>query len=270
MLRKEKAMERRHEERVGKMEKGRDPGVERWVSRQVAAESYWFHKIRLFDDLVTPGWSDPEKEKLPYFGMPKKLSGLRVLDIGCAEGYFSFLAEKRGALEVVAIDSFPDSIRRFNICRAALDSKATAYLSSVYDLSPRTFGTFDLVLFYGVLYHLRNPLLALERILDVCTGTLLLQTAVYEVPGFSEQPLAKFYPGGMQSGPVSEKGEHECFDPTVFWMPNRTCVKSMVHSVGFRKIELVSDDPKVSIVLRAKGRSTERGKAPDQSKAPWS
>ena len=96
-----------------------------WVRQQVDKEDYWFQKIRLFDDLTTPGWSDPEKEKEPFFGLPQSLDGLRVLDIGCAEGYFSFLAESRGAREVVSIDSFPDSVRRFGLCRAARGSKAS-------------------------------------------------------------------------------------------------------------------------------------------------
>lgn len=123
-----------------------------WVQSQVAKESYWFHRIELFRDLATPGWSDPRTDKLPYFGLPQDLTGQRVLDIGCAEGFFSFEAERRGAKEVVAIDSFPDSVRRFNICRNALGSKTTAFLCNVYDLNPRGFGTFDIVFFFGVLY----------------------------------------------------------------------------------------------------------------------
>jgi len=126
---------------------GSELTFKQWIRDQVEAEKYWFQKIPLFDDLVTPGWSDPSTEKEPYFAVPDDLSGMRVLDIGCAEGYFSFLAEKNGAAEVVAIDSFPDSVRRFNMCRDALGSKATAYLCNVYDLSPKTFGTFDVVLF---------------------------------------------------------------------------------------------------------------------------
>ena len=190
---------------------------------------------------------------------------MRVLDIGCAEGFFSFEAERRGAKEVIAIDSFPDSVRRFNICRSALGSKATAFLCSVYDLNPRAFGTFDMVLFYGVLYHLRNPILALERILSVSTGTMLLQTADYEVPGATEIPLAKFHPFGLQSGPP----ENPLCDPTVFWLPNAECVRAMVTHAGFQDIETISTDPQISIVVRARSPIQTRGEAPDQTKAPW-
>jgi 2-polyprenyl-3-methyl-5-hydroxy-6-metoxy-1,4-benzoquinol methylase len=151
-----------------------------WLKAQVEAEKYWFHRMELAPDLVTPGWSDPKTEKLPFFGLPEDMRGMRVLDIGCAEGFFSFEAERRGAKEVIGIDSFPDSVRRFNICRNAYQSKATAFLCNVYDLNVRAFGTFDMVFFFGVLYHLRNPILALEKIFGVCTGTLL--TLSIEVP----------------------------------------------------------------------------------------
>src|SRR5262249_25083187 len=130
-----------------------------WLRVQVERETYWFHRMELAPNLVTPGWSDPKKEKMPHFGLPEDMNGMRVLDVGCADGFFSFEAERRGEREVIAIDPFPDSIRRFNICRAALDSRATAFLTNVYDLSARAFGTFDLVMFFGVLYHLRHPIL---------------------------------------------------------------------------------------------------------------
>ncbi|RLE28077.1 MAG: hypothetical protein DRJ65_00800 [Acidobacteria bacterium] len=247
-----------------------DLTFKQWIKNQVEGEKYWFQKIPLPNGLITPGWSDPATEKEPYFAVPDDLTGMRVLDIGCAEGYFSFLAERNGADEVVAIDSFPDSVRRFNMCRDALGSKATAYLCNVYDLSPKTFGTFDLVLFYGVLYHLRHPLLALEKILSVCTGTMLMQTAIHEDPALVDASMAKFYPRGHQSGPTEEKENDDFFDPTIFWLPNRTCVRELVDSAGFENIELVTDDPSIPFVIRAKSPSIAKGEEPDQMKAPWS
>jgi tRNA (mo5U34)-methyltransferase len=236
-----------------------------WVKSQVEAESYWFHRIELFPGLITPGWSDPRVEKVPYFGLPADLSGMRVLDIGCAEGFFSFEAERRGASEVVAIDSMPDSVRRFNICRAALGSKATAFLCNVYELNPRAFGTFDIVFFFGVLYHLRNPILALERIFSVCTGTLLLQTASMEIASYSDVPLARFYPAGMPSGPP----ENPMYDWTVLWMPNAACTRALAEHSGFQDIDVLSVD-KVGVVLRAQAPTRAPGQPPDQRKAPWS
>jgi len=235
-----------------------------WVREQMAAEPYFFQKIALGPDIVTPGWSDPAKEKLPYYALPRDLTGARVLDIGCAEGFFSFEAERRGAREVVAIDSFPDSIRRFNLCRAALGSRATAYLANVYELSPRTFGTFDVVLFYGVLYHLRHPHLALEKILSVCTGTLLFQTLVRNPPGLQNMPMGEFHPHGLLSGK-----EQDQWDPTVFWVLNRAGCVAMVEAVGFKDVEVMSPDPQ-PFVLRAQSPSKARGLPPDQTLSPWS
>jgi tRNA (mo5U34)-methyltransferase len=240
--------------------------VREWLKGQIAGEGYWFHRIDLAPDLTTPGWSDPRVDKLPHFGVPEDMTGLRVLDIGCSEGFFSFEAERRGAREVVAIDSSPDSIRRFNLCRAALGSTVTALLCNVYDLDPSTFGTFDVVMFYGVLYHLRNPILALQRIVKVCTGTMLLQTATYEVAGATEVPLAKFHPFGLESGPP----EAPRWDPTVFWMPNSACVRAMIAHAGFDQIETISTNPTISIVVRARSPIQAPGQAPDHSKAPWS
>lgn len=235
-----------------------------WVREQVRAEPYFFQKIALGPDLVTPGWSDPAKEKLPYYGLPGDLTGARVLDIGCAEGFFAFEAERRGAREVVAIDSFPDSIRRFNLCRAALGSRATAYLANVYELSPRTFGTFDLVLFYGVLYHLRHPHLALEKIRSVCTGTLLFQTLVRNPPALQHLPMGEFHPHGLLSGK-----EQDQWDPTVFWVLNSAGCVAMLEAVGFKDVEVVSPDPQ-PFVLRAKSPLKACGLPPDQTLSPWS
>jgi 2-polyprenyl-3-methyl-5-hydroxy-6-metoxy-1,4-benzoquinol methylase len=233
-----------------------------WVREQIAAEPYFFQKIELAPGIVTPGWSDPLVDKQPYFGLPERLDGLRVLDIGCAEGYFSFEAERRGAREVVAIDSFPESVRRFNLCRAALGSQANAYLANVYELSPRTFGTFDLVLFYGVFYHLRHPHLALEKILSVCTGTVLFQTYTLENEGVAQLPMGQFHPHGFMSGK-----DRELWDPTVFWFFNPAACLGLLEAAGFVEAEQVTRSP---FVARARSPVQAPGLAPDQTTSPWS
>ena len=240
-----------------------DLSTRQYIEHQVNAEPYWFQKYEIIPGLVSPGWSEPETEKLPFYGLPDDLSGMRVLDIGCAEGYFSFEAEKRGAREVVAIDSFPDSVRRFNIVKAARQSNATAYLCNVYELDAKKFGTFDLVLFYGVFYHLKHPQLALERIAEVCTGRLLFQTHIYEEPGLKGTPWAKYHPFGIMSGKNQEN-----FDPTVFWLFNSACCVAMLEHVGFRKVETMSDDPQ-PFVLSAEATRVERGYPVNQAIAPW-
>ena len=235
-----------------------------WLRAQVEAEPYWFLQVDLGDGLVTPGWSNPTTQKLPYFGLPEDMSGMRVLDIGCNEGFFSFEAERRGAAEVIGIDSWADSVRRFNLCRIAMASKATAYLTNVYDITPRTFGTFDLVMFFGVLYHLKHPLLALERIFAVASGTLLMQAASFEDAALGDASVAKFHPFGIQSGPA----ENPVWDPTVFWVPNSACIRDMLLHVGFVNVELLNEN--AGAVFRAEVPTRKKGVAPDPSKAPWS
>jgi tRNA (mo5U34)-methyltransferase len=234
-----------------------------WIKHQVESERYWFQKIELFPGFSSPGWDDPAESKLPYYGLPDDLTGMRVLDIGCAEGFFSFEAERRGAREVIGIDSFTDSVRRFNIVKEARQSSATAFLMNVYDLEPRRLGTFDLVLFYGVFYHLKHPQLALERIRSVCTGTLLFQTNAYEDPAVADTPCARFYPHGMPSG---REGEH--FDPTVFWLFNAACCVAMLDHLGFTDLEILSRNPH-PFVMRARTPEAEPGTPPDQTQSPW-
>jgi tRNA (mo5U34)-methyltransferase len=235
-----------------------------WLRSKVDDEPYWFHRIELGPDLVTPGWSDPQVDKVPFYGVPEDMTGMRVLDVGCAEGFFSFEAERRGAREVIAIDSFPDSVRRFNICRDALDSQATAFLTNVYDLSPRTFGTFDLVMFFGVLYHLRHPILAIEKIFGVASGTVLLQTASFEDPALGTDAAAKFHPFGIESGPPEKRQ----FDPTVFWIPNAACVRDMLLHVGFIHLKGTTCPPGAVFSAEVPERAT--GTPPDDMKAPYS
>jgi 2-polyprenyl-3-methyl-5-hydroxy-6-metoxy-1,4-benzoquinol methylase len=238
--------------------------VEEWIRQQVQAEPYWFQKVEVLPGFFTSGWSDPSVEKLPYYGLPEDLTGMRVLDIGCAEGFFSFEAERRGAREVIGIDSFPDSIRRFNIVKSARQSNATAYLMNVYDLEPKRLGTFDLVLFYGVFYHLKHPQYALERIRSICSGDLRFQTHIYEDPAIKGTPWARFYPYGYMSG-----SNQESWDPTVFWLFNPACCVAMLDHVGFTDIKILANEPKPFVVSAA---SPERspGVPPDQTEAPWS
>jgi tRNA (mo5U34)-methyltransferase len=155
-------------------------------------------------------------------------------------------------------------VRRFNIIKAARQSNASAFLMNVYDLEPKRLGTFDLVLFYGVFYHLKHPQLALERIRSVCTGNLLFQTAIYEEPSVAGTPWARFYPYGLMSG-----SNKELYDPTVFWLFNSACCLAMLDHVGFTDLKIVSNTPK-PFVVSARSPVIAAGAPPDQADAPWS
>ena len=205
---------------------------------EISKHPYWFHRIDLGGGVATPGRSNPLMRKLPHFGLPDDLTGKRVLDIGCAEGFFSFEAERRGAKEVVAIDngeSPGNNATRFKLCADALGSNIAIRVVSVYELNPEEWGTFDIVFFFGVLYHLTDQVTALERIASVTDGMLLLQTLSIESAATRKAEMARFYPEGVISGPKAQPLR----DRTVAWVPNAACVRGLLERAGFHENEMI-------------------------------
>ncbi len=200
--------------------------------RDEIANVEWYHTIDLGNGIITPG-ADNTRERLPAVRMPSDLTGQSVLDIGAWDGFFSFEAERRGASRVLAVDSFSwqgdgwGTKDGFDCARRVLDSRVEDLEIEVMDLSPATVGTFDLVLFLSVLYHLKHPLLALERVASVCRHQLILWTQLDLMQ--IERPAVAFYPG-------SELND----DPTNWWAPNPPAVEGMLRTVGFNKVEMVS------------------------------
>jgi tRNA (mo5U34)-methyltransferase len=132
------------------------------------------------------------------------LTGKTVLDIGAWDGYFSFEFERRGAKRVLAIDSFtwdhrpegyPRGLECFLLAREFYNSKVEHQRLDVHELSPELIGTFDLVFCAGVLYHMRHPLLGLEKIRSVTSGQLILETHQLILAFHEREPLIRFFPG---------------------------------------------------------------------------
>ena len=138
------------------------PECELTLPSRIAAHR-WFHTMDLGGGLRTVGIHDP-LTRLPLLGLPESLAGLSVLDVGAWDGFFAFECERRGATRVVASDHFSwhgpgwGTKAGFEMAREALGSRVEDIDIDVMDLSPERIGTFDLVLFLGVLYHLRDPL----------------------------------------------------------------------------------------------------------------
>ena len=166
--------------------------------RQRVAAHRWYHSIDLGNGLVTPGIDDTPV-RLARLALPGSLAGQTVLDIGAWDGFFSFECERRGAARVVAADYYSwhgtgwGAKAGFELAREALGSRVEDIDVDVMDISPDRLGTFDVVLFLGVLYHLRHPLLAIEKIAAVTRGTLILETVV-DLVGLG-RPAMAFYPG---------------------------------------------------------------------------
>jgi tRNA (mo5U34)-methyltransferase len=157
-----------------------DPKI---IRELIAQHGRWWHEIEVAPGIVTPG-DDSNRMKLPILerlGLPSDLSGRRALDIGCSDGYFSFELERRGA-DVVAIDFVPETYTGFATARQILGSGVTYRMDNVCNLAPESHGSFDVVLFLGVLYHLRKPLAALDAIRSVMKagGQLFIATMMID------------------------------------------------------------------------------------------
>ncbi len=142
------------------------------------ANTFIFQKWEMFDGVFTPG-INCLRDLCRDLRLPEDLSGRRVLDIGAWSGCLSFECERRGAREVVALEPMPAEITGFDRIRRAVGSTRTRLIrGGVYNLNPAELGTFDIVLFCGVLYHLRYPMLAIDNIRRVCRGDVFVETLV--------------------------------------------------------------------------------------------
>ena len=216
----------------------------------------WYHTIDLGGGVVTRGVDDSPM-RLARARLPESLRGLTVLDIGAWDGFFSFECERRGAARVVAADHFSwhgsgwGTKAGFLLAREALGSRVEDIDIDVMDLTPERVGTFDVVLFLGVLYHLRHPFLGLERVSSVTRDRLILETVV-DLVGF-RRPAMAFYPGRELNN-----------DPTNWWGPNIPAVRGMLGSLGFGHVTTVTRSPHAAyraaraVYHRLRGKNTLR------------
>lgn len=204
------------------------------LSQRVAAVR-WFHTMDLGAGVTTNGIVDT-KYHLSRLDLPESLAGLTVLDVGAWDGFYSFECERRGAARVVASDWYSwhgpgwGTKEGFELARQALASKVEDVDVDVLDLDPARIGTFDVVLLSGVLYHLRDPLLALEKVASVTKGRLILETVI-DLVGL-RRPAMAFYPGRELND-----------DPTNWWGPNPAALTGMLNSVGFSSVRMVGTLP---------------------------
>ena len=149
--------------------------VRNWNAER--SEKGWWHSFELPDGSLIQGVNSVEslRKRLAQFPIPADLKGKRVLDIGCWDGWFSFEMERRGA-DVVAIDNWDNP--RFRQIHAALRSRVDYRQLDMYELTPNRVGRFDIVLFMGVLYHLKHPLLALERVCALTTDLAVVDSFI--------------------------------------------------------------------------------------------
>jgi tRNA (mo5U34)-methyltransferase len=189
----------------------------------------WYHSMELPDGRVIPGFQslDASRRRLAQFPVPSDLRGKRALDIGAWDGWFSFELERRGA-RVMAVDSTP--CERFRVARELLGSQAEYRIDDVCGLSPDKIGHFDIVMFLGVLYHLKHPMLALEKVCELATDMVCVESFVIDDGADSgAKPLMEFYETTELCGQFDN------------WVgPNTACLLAMCRSAGFARVQLES------------------------------
>jgi tRNA (mo5U34)-methyltransferase len=226
---------------------------------------FWWHSIELGHGIATKGVKTREslQSELESLRLPD-LRSKTVLDIGAWDGFFSFEAERRGARRVLALDHYiwaldfpnyrqycsdcnergvvpmpghrtphwqPDKLpgkRGYDTAHKALASKVEAVVGDFMTMDVQQLGTFDVVFFLGVLYHMENPLASLRRVASLSNSLAIIETHAIVVPGYEHLELCEFYSSNQLSGDVSN-----------WWGPNLKALEGMCRAAGFLRVEVV-------------------------------
>jgi tRNA (mo5U34)-methyltransferase len=214
----------------------------------------WFHNIDLHGVRTAPNHflGDYPNVKFQRFAhaIPKDLNGKTVLDIGCNGGFYSIEMKKRGADRVVGIDSDDKYLAQARFSAEVMGMEIEFYNMSVYDVGSLN-EKFDVVIFMGVLYHLRHPLLALDLLYDNVVNDVLIFQSMQR--GSNEvEPIKADYDfwetNIFESAhfPKMHFIEHRyAQDPTNWWVPNRACMEAMLRSSGFE----ITDHPEQEVYI---------------------
>jgi tRNA (mo5U34)-methyltransferase len=221
------------------------------VAEQIRALGEWFYNINIAGVHTAPEHflGDFPRVKWERFkdAIPADLRGRSVLDIGCNGGFYSIEMKRRGADPVLGIDFDERYLAQAQFAADALGLDIEFRKLSVYDVH-KLREQFDVVLFLGVFYHLRHPLLALDLVHEHVSRDLFVfqslqrgsdelepvdddyrfrDTETFERPGFPKMFfIEKRYAG----------------DPTNWWIPNRAGVEAMLRSAGFEVLEHPEDE----------------------------
>src|SRR5947209_1721740 len=206
-----------------------------------AGQIRWYHTIELAPGIVTDGLFDL-RPWVSRYGLPERLDGLRVLDVGSWDGFWAFEMERRGAAEVMALDvddeaqldwpprrrpaTYPGLLRGdgFRLAKEALGSRVERVVCNLYDADPAELGTFDVVMCGMVIIHLRDQLLALERIARLCRGTFISTEEYDRLTGLLPFSVARYRADRDSS--------------VVFWQPSARTCRRMLRTAVFDEVRL--------------------------------
>jgi tRNA (mo5U34)-methyltransferase len=257
----------------------------RQLEEMAESVGFWWHSIDLGHGIATKGVKTREslQSELESLRLPD-LRGKTVLDIGAWDGFFSFEAERRGARRVLALDHYiwaldfpkyrqycsdcnergvvpmpgqrtphwqPDKLpgkRGYDTAHRALDSKVETMVGDFMTMDLEPLGTFDVVLFLGVLYHMENPLASLRRVASLSNGSAIIETHAMVIPGYEHLEICEFYSSNQLARDVSN-----------WWGPNLKALEGMCRAAGFVRVEVVpgsgcvdAPHPKGSIYRRTR------------------
>lgn len=210
--------------------------------RQIFEGFNWHQRWQVVPGVYTPGGNDVE-ELMGWANVPARLDGKRVLDIGPWNGCFALECERRGAAEVVALGPEQPEHTGFLKLRDFLGSRRVEYrVGTIYDLQPDKLGYFDVVICFGVIYHLRHPLLGFDMMRRVATSDLYLESKALDRdvrhrgnglvladlnPVLSEIPLMEFFQKDELNGDASN-----------WFAPNQAAVAAFLESSGFAPVHI--------------------------------
>lgn len=212
------------------------------IRERVADLGPWFHNLDLNGVKTAPSHflGDYPQVKWRRFSdaIPADLTGRSVLDIGCNAGFYSLEMKRRGASRVLGIDSDDEYLRQARFAAEVTGAEIEFRKLSVYDVAALG-ERFDIVLFMGVLYHLRHPLLALDLIHEHAARDMLVFQSMQRGSGEVMQPDRDY--DFWRTDIFDDAGfpklhfiEHRyAGDPTNWWVPNRACAEAMLRSAGF-------------------------------------
>ncbi|HEX9983283.1 MAG TPA: TIGR04290 family methyltransferase [Thermoanaerobaculia bacterium] len=214
------------------------------IEQRVRSLGQWFHNLDLRGVKTAPdhflGDYPNIKWQLFAHAIPEDLTGKSVLDVGCNAGFYSIEMKKRGAARVVAIDSDDIYLEQGRFAAQVCGYPDIEFRNmSVYDVG-KLGERFDVVIFMGVLYHLRHPLLALDTLYESVVDDMLIfqsmQRGSREVAHVEENyPFWETSIFDQEGYPLMYFVEQRYSnDPTNWWIPNRACVEGMLRSAGFR------------------------------------
>jgi len=236
------------------------------IAQRIAELGDWFHNLDLAGHQTAPHHflGDYPAVKWRRFAdaVPADLRGQSVLDVGCNAGFYSIEMKRRNADRVVGIDSDPRYLAQARFAAEVSGVDVDFRELSVYDVAALG-ERFDVVLFMGVLYHLRHPLLALDLLHEHVTRDVLVFQSMLRGSA-NVRPIANDYPFSetqifeCASYPRLHFVEHRyCDDPTNWWIPNRAAAEAMLRSAGYailarperevficRHVELPEDEPR--------------------------